>query len=133
MKFLLRTAFWLTIVVLLLAAANSQNGAPAPHLGAGEAVSAASAAVSDMRQFCARQPEACAVGSQALTGLGQKAQAGAKMLYEFLTTHFGRAGAAENPARTIGKPAQNTLFPADLTAPWRGSPARKEPEPRRPA
>ena len=72
-------------------------------------------------------------GSQALTGLGQKAQAGAKMLYEFLTTHFGRAGSAENPARTIGKPAQNTLFPADLTAPWRGSPARKEPEPRRPA
>ena len=132
MRFLLKLAFWLSIVVMLMPADRAEYGT-GPQVGTGGALTAANAAVSDMRQFCARQPEACAVGSQALTGLGQKAQAGAKMLYEFLTTHFGRAGAAENPARTIGKPAQNTLFPADLTAPWRGSPARKEPEPRRPA
>jgi Family of unknown function (DUF5330) len=132
MKFLLRTAFWLGIVLVLLPAINSQHGGAAPHLGAGEAVSAASAAMSDMRQFCARQPEACVVGSQALTSLGENAQAGAKILYEFLSAHFGRPRAAET-SRTVGKPAQNTLSPADLTAPARGSPARKEPEPKRPA
>ena len=66
MKFLVRTAFWLTIVVLLLPRLGS-----APQVSAGEAVSAAGAAVSDMRQFCARQPEACVVGSQALTSFGQ--------------------------------------------------------------
>ena len=56
-----------------------------PTIETAEAVSAASAAVSDMRQFCARQPEACSVGSQAAVAFGYKAQAGAKMLYDFLT------------------------------------------------
>jgi len=133
MKFLVRTAFWLTVVVLLLPSLSSQRTASAPQLSTGEAVSAASAAVSDLRQFCARQPGACVVGSQALTSFGQKAQAGAKMLYDFLTEHFGGPGAAEKPGRTVGKPALNTLAPADLAAPWRGAPARKEADAKRPA
>ena len=134
MKFLLRTAFWLTVVVLLLPLSPAQRTGPAPQVGTSEAVSAASAAVSDMRQFCARQPDACVVGSQALTGFGQKARAGAKMLYDFLTEHFGgQSGTADTAARTVGKPAQHTLSPPDLAAPWRGSPARKEVEAKRPA
>src|SRR5262245_5922701 len=87
MKFLFKAAFWLTIVVLLLP--SSEKNTSAPQVGATEAVSAASAAVSDMRQFCTRQPEACAVGSQAAMALGQKAQTGAKMLYDFLTDKVG--------------------------------------------
>jgi hypothetical protein len=130
---MLRAAFWLSVVVLLLPSSLSQRTGSAPQVGPGEAVSAASAAVSDMRRFCARQPDACVVGSQALTSFGQKAQAGAKMLYEFLTEHFGgQSGAAENSGRSA-KPGQNTLSPADVTAPWRGSPARKEAEAKRPA
>src|SRR5712691_13143597 len=110
MRFLLKLAFWLTIVVLLLPSDRSQQGAASPQLGTSEAVSAASAAVSDMRQFCARQPDACVVGSQALTGFGQKARAGAKMLYDFLTAHFaGQPGTADTAGRTVGKPPQHTL------------------------
>ena len=134
MKFLLRTAFWLTVIVLLLPSFPLQRTGSAPQVSPGEAVSAASAAVSDMRQFCARQAVACVVGSQALTSFGQKAQAGAKMLYEFLTEHFGgQPGAAEKPGRTVGKSPQNTLFPADLAAPSRAVPARKDAEAKRPA
>ncbi len=134
MKFLLRMAFWLTIVALLLPSHSWQGAGSAPQVSTGEAVSAATAAVSDMRQFCARQPDVCVVGSQALTGLGQKAQAGAKMLYEFLTEHFrGQQTAADKPGRAVGKPPQNMLAPADLAAPWRGAPARKEPDAKRPA
>jgi hypothetical protein len=134
MKFLLRTAFWLTVVVLLLPLSPSQRTGSASQVSTGEAVSAASAAVSDMRQFCARQPDACVVGSQALTSFGQKARAGAKMLYDFLTEHFGgQPGTADTAGRTVGKPAQHTLSPPDLAAPWRGSPARKEAEAKRPA
>lgn len=134
MKFLLRTAFWLTVVVLLLPLSPSQRTGAASQVSTGEAVSAASAAVSDMRQFCARQPDACVVGSQALTSFGQKARAGAKMLYDFLTEHSGgKPGTADTAGQTVGKPPQNTLSPADLAAPRRGSPARKEAEAKRPA
>ncbi len=130
MRFLLRAAFWLSVVVLLLPGAPSQRAAQGPQVGAGEAVSAASAAVSDMRQFCSRQPEACAVGSQALVQFGHKAEAGAKMLYEFLNERFGsdRTGTVASAAR----PSQSTLTPADLAPAWRGPPPRREAEARRP-
>src|SRR6266568_5030105 len=47
--------------------------------------------------------------------------------------HFGGPGAVEKPGRTVGKPPINTLAPADLAAPWRGPPARKEADAKRPA
>jgi hypothetical protein len=133
MKFLLRTAFWLTVVVLLLPLSPSQRTGSAPQVSTTEAVSAASAAVSDMRQFCARQPDACVVGSQALAGFGQKARAGAKMLYDFLTEHFGKPSPPDTAGRTVGKTPQHTPSPPDLAAPGRASPARKEAEAKRPA
>jgi Family of unknown function (DUF5330) len=122
MRFLLRAAFWLSVVVLLLPASPS---APGPSgLSAAEAVLAANAAVADMRHFCSRQPDACAVGSQALNQFGHKAQTGAKLLYDFLTD---RLGADANPgshatpaAEHAAKTSQNTLTPTDLIAPWRG-------------
>src|SRR4051794_23069564 len=82
MFFLLRAAFWLSIVILLLPTGSQPS---APKIDTSDAVSAASAAVSDMRQFCARQRDACTVGSQAAVAFGYKAQAGAKMIYDFLT------------------------------------------------
>src|SRR5712671_5356339 len=86
MFFLIRMAFWLSVVLVLLPSGGAKQTVSAPRsdIGAVEAVSAASATVSDMSHFCARQPEACAVGSQAAVALGQRAQAGAKMVYEFL-------------------------------------------------
>jgi hypothetical protein len=125
MKFLLKAAFWLSIVVMLLP--SGEKSAPTPQVGATDAVSAATAAVSDMRQFCARQPDACAVGSQAATVFGQKAQAGAKMLYEFLNdragpTETGSVGA--KPAGSAAQRSQHTLTPDDLTPAWRGEPRR---------
>jgi hypothetical protein len=119
-------AFWLGLVLVLLPAGGSEP-VRGPNVGAAEAVSAASAAVSDMRQFCARQPEACTVGSQAAVSLGHRAQAGAKMLYEFLTERFARhetesaTGKAGAPART-----QDTLTPADHIPAWRGPAPRRE-------
>src|SRR3981189_901041 len=86
MFFLIRMAFWLSIVLVLLPSGGAKQTAAAPSAesGAVEAVSAASATVGDMRQFCPRQPEACALGSQAAVAFGQRAQAGAKMVYELI-------------------------------------------------
>ena len=134
MRFLLKLAFWLTIVVLLLPSDRAQQGAT-PQIGTSEAVSATGAVVTDVRGFCARQPDACAVGSQALTEFGHKAHAGAKMLYDFLGEKVGREPARGSPEQVAGarKPSQSTLTPTDLALPWRGPQPRRNADARHPA
>jgi Family of unknown function (DUF5330) len=123
MWFLVRMAFWLSVAILLLPTAPSSPTPSAPRVSATDALAAAIAAVSDMRQFCARQPETCAVGSHAIVQFGDKTRAAAKMLYEFLNERMDKdraavgATSAEQPTR---KPSQDTLTPADLTIPWFG-------------
>src|SRR3954462_10952616 len=99
MFFLLRMTFWLGLVLVLLPRERTPESDKAPQLGASEAVSAATAAVSDMGQFCKRQPAACDVGGQAATVIGQRAQAGARKLYQIITDkkasdHTGSIGEA---------------------------------------
>jgi Family of unknown function (DUF5330) len=83
MRFLLRMAFWLGLIVVLLPRGESQPTSNA-SVSAIDAMSAATATVGDMRQFCERQPEACVVGSQAAVAIEDRAKAGAKRLYEML-------------------------------------------------
>lgn len=140
MFFLLRAAFWLTIVLVLLPTGQSQPKSAVSQIGPADAVSAATAAVADMSQFCDRQPEACVIGSNAAVALGHRAQAGAKMLYEFLSERVGpnETGSvgtrpSSRPGQDAsGKGSQNTLTPTDLRAPWRGPHMRGEAERRHP-
>jgi len=85
MFFLLRMAFWLGLVLVLLPTDKSSDPDKGPQIGASEAISAATAAVSDMSQFFNRQPAACTVGGQAATVIGERAQSGAKKVYQFIT------------------------------------------------
>src|SRR5690349_24063697 len=74
MWFLLRLTFWLGLVLVLLPRDKKPESEKAPQIGASDAVQAATAAVSDMSQFCKRQPAACEVGGQAATVIGVRAQ-----------------------------------------------------------
>src|SRR5260221_6880576 len=85
MFFLLRMAFWLGLVLVLLPREKTPESEKLPQLGASQAVSAATAAVSDVSQFCKRQPAACEVGGQAATVIGHRAQEGARKLYQIIT------------------------------------------------
>ncbi|MBI3698877.1 MAG: DUF5330 domain-containing protein [Afipia sp.] len=85
MFFLLRMAFWLMVVFALLPLTKSPDDDKHPQVAATDAVSAATAAVSDMAQFCTRQPTACEIGGQAASVVTYRAQAGAKKVYEFIT------------------------------------------------
>ena len=133
MRFLLRMAFWLTIILALLPSGGSQ---PTPNVNVStlEAMSAAKATVTDMGSFCGRQPDACSVGSQAAVAIGHRAQAGAKMVYDYLKGHFGsqdagtatNAGTSNGPPIPTPRPSQHTLSPADLAPVWRGPQIRKE-------
>jgi hypothetical protein len=138
MRFLLRMAFWLTVILVMLPSGGSQP-TPTVNVSALDAMSAAKATVTDMRSFCERQPEACTIGSQTAVALGHRAQAGAKMLYEYLNEHLGPSdtGTVGNTGKMVplppAKPSQHTLSPNDLTAPWRGPQPRKEARGDRPA
>ena len=128
MFFLLRMAFWLGLVLVLLPREKTADSDKLPQLGASEAVSAATAAVSDMSQFCKRQPAACEVGGQAATVIGHRAQEGARKLYQIITDkrapdHTGSIGAVENAAAPLADVApRDTLAPDDLVAEWQAPP-----------
>src|SRR6202030_2264856 len=128
MFFLLRMVFWLGLVLVLLPRDKTPESEKLPQVGASEAVSAASAAVSDMSQFCKRQPAACEVGGQAATVIGHRAQEGARKLYQINTDkrppdHTGSIGGAENAdAAPAAAGPRDTLTPDDLIAEWRPAP-----------
>ena len=134
MFFLLRMAFWLGVVLVLLPSGASQRADQAGKVRPAEAISAASATMQDLRGFCTRQPDACSVGSQVAVAVGYKAQAGAKVLYDFLTEALApkdtgtvargtapRGGTAKvEPVKSSADRSQNTLTPADLAPAWGG-------------
>ncbi|MEP6838641.1 MAG: DUF5330 domain-containing protein [Bradyrhizobium sp.] len=128
MFFLLRMAFWLGLVLVLLPRDKTPESDKLPQVGASEAVSAATAAVSDMGQFCKRQPAACEVGGQAATVIGQRAKDGAQKLYKIITDkkppdHTGSIGTAEAvETATADAAAHETLTPDDMTVEWRVPP-----------
>jgi hypothetical protein len=148
MFFLIRMAFWLTVILALVpiffSGDDPKANAAATKFSAGDAVSAATATMSDLGQFCTRRPEACAVGAQAASAIGASAQAGIRILYGYLqekvsetstaVAHDDKAATARKPARQVSdksadktptgsasvQASQDTLLPVDLAPTWRG-------------
>jgi len=132
MLFLLRTAFWLMIIVLLLPTDERQRS---------EVYGTAQAAVHDLATFCDRNPETCAKGKDAFGVLVQKAQFGARMLID-LVNGTKSAGEGEGgtglqdpeqdpeqnsgtnfpyePSRLGSDGSQDTLNPDDRDEAWGG-------------
>jgi hypothetical protein len=139
MFFLLRMAFWLGVVCVLLPGGGTKS--PDAQIDATQAMTLAGAAVSDARGFCERQPDACKAGGKVAVALGHKAEAGARTLYDFVTTKLNETTASK-PAKPEAKvvPVSNvdhgTLRQQDLTTPWHGRvplPPRRAERPARPA
>jgi hypothetical protein len=128
MFFLLRMAFWLGLVLMLLPSGSGQRSALPHGIGAAGAISAASAAVHDLRGFCAREPNACTIGSELAADMGGRARAAARMLYDLLigalTRHLGSSSDREGQSERgrAAPPSENTLTPTDLAPTWRGRP-----------
>jgi hypothetical protein len=128
MFFLLRMGFWLTVVCVLLPSGGTKPTAPDAQIDATQAVSLASAAVSDVRGFCDRQPDACVVGGKVASAIGHKAEAGARTIYEFITAKLNEKSPSEDLAAkvvpvsatgTLGRQRANgTLTATDLQPAW---------------
>lgn len=126
MRFLLKAAFWLTIVILLLPSSKAEKPAPAPKAAAPQVVSPAATAAVDRGDFCTREPAVCAAGAQAAAAISQMAKAAAKVVHGFLrdqldpsATGSVPARGAAQPAAASGKVSHGTLTPADLAPAWR--------------
>ena len=102
--FLIRAAFWLTIVVFLLPA-DPETG-EAPRVGALQAIGAVHATASDLTGFCARNPDVCATGSAAFEILSEKLRNGVRFIQNAIDA---RAGVPHD-----------TLTGEDVATPWRG-------------
>jgi Family of unknown function (DUF5330) len=111
MFFLLRMAFWLCLVCVLLPGGGSKTSSPEAQINATQAVTLASAAVSDVSGFCDRQPDACKVGGRVAVAIGQKAEAGARTLYELVTTKISEQPASEQ--KTAGRNAAKIVPVSD--------------------
>lgn len=145
MRFLLRITFWLGLVLVLLPRDKTPDSEKLPQIGAADAVQAATAAVSDMTQFCKRQPAACEVGGQAATIIGQRAQDGAKKIYQIINDkkeqlektdkndaktdnksdkkapdHTGSIALAGEGDTAANEAPRDTLTQDDLVLEWRG-------------
>jgi len=140
MFFLLRLAFWLTVILAVLPVFVTHDSAPssngAAKFSTGDAVSAATAAVADLSQFCSRRPEACEAGMQAAAAVGASAQTGVKILYDYIQNKtaadaepaISRTGsvsprkiAQAKPAAKVSPaagPQQDTLSTSDLAPAW---------------
>lgn len=107
--FLIRTAFWLSVVIMLIPA-DPQSDTPAPRVSMFEALSSARSAAADFSGFCDRNPDVCTTSAAAFRVFAEKAQNGAQMLFRYFD------GAENNSADD----ERGTLTDSDRTPAWQG-------------
>ena len=116
--FLIRVGFWVGLAVLLLPTDERQQA---------RLYSTAVTTVERVTTFCDRNAQACAAGAELWAIFVKKAEFGARMAIDLVSTS-GRqdedaASLRTQPASVKGKPApaaRGTLTPADLTPAWHG-------------
>jgi hypothetical protein len=107
MMFFIRTAFWLTLLAVVIPMFSAQPKQTNSQISTVEAFSAANATFSDMKQFCERQQGACHIGEQIMQTLGERAQISVKVVYDYLNEHYGSS--AQKTQMVSNLPSQNTL------------------------
>ena len=124
MMFLIRAAFWLIILVLLLPTDEQQQS---------EVYGTAQAAVKDVSGFCSRNPGVCNTGKDAFDVFVHKAQFGAELIMGFIREQTGgAAGDSETPSAE-GSPAADNASAEDANVaqagigPWTVTPVTAEP------
>lgn len=134
MFFLLRMGFLLAVVLALLPL--GLKGESGRDVSVFEAFGLVQAVIADARGFCDRQPQACDVGGQMAVHLKEKAQVGARWLYQAVgeaqapdaAKAASTAAGAPAPAGTaisldparMPSAGQLNLTPQDLLPAWGG-------------
>ncbi|MCR4265332.1 DUF5330 domain-containing protein [Nitratireductor sp. ZSWI3] len=109
MWFLIRSIFWLSLVLLLVPIGGGNDEKASP-IGPLQALSAAREAVTDMVGICERKPEVCATGKAALQTIGVRARESARLAYEMIEDNEPAEGA---PLTTGSIAAPDAPVPAE--------------------
>ena len=119
--FLLRSAFWLTLVILLIPA-DPQTG-EAPRVTMANAVMALRATVADLSGFCGRNPDVCATGSAAAQIVAEKTSDGIDLILGTIRGDEAPAAGDGGIDMAPGAPegTRGTLSTDDLALPWQGA------------
>ena len=92
MGFLIKSAFWLSLVLLAIPLGGEDSVDGQPAVGPVQTFMAAQAVVSDMANLCERRPDACEIGRAAFNTIGVRAREGARIAYGVLDEHFAPEG-----------------------------------------
>jgi hypothetical protein len=102
MGFLIRCAFWLSLVLLVIPF-GAGGGDSVDPVGPIQALSAAREAVGDIGGLCERKPEVCVTGKAAFHTIGVRAREASRLAFELLDDRFGETdgtttGTVRDPA-----------------------------------
>ena len=90
MGFLIRSAFWFSLVLLVIPfGATGKDGAE-PGVGPVETFLAAQAVIGDVAGLCEQRPDACEFGREAMHTIGVRARESARVAYGMLDEHFSK-------------------------------------------
>ena len=106
MGFLIRCAFWLSLVLLIIPLGGA-GGGDTDTVGPIQALSAAREAVGDLSGICERKPDVCLTGKAALHTIGIRAREASRIAFELLDEKVG-----EPDATTTGTVAPVEAVPA---------------------
>lgn len=106
--FLIRTAFWLSLIVLVLPTDAQQQQ---------RLYTTASQAALHAATFCDRNQGVCAKGQQFWGIFQQKLEFGGRMAINLASERM--FGSPSRSVTTAAQPVKDTLSPADLQPPWR--------------
>ena len=104
--FLIRSAFWLSLVLLIVPFDGAASGPNGENVGALEAMNAAREAFGDVSGLCERKPDVCETAGAAFETIGARAREGARIAYEVLDERFGEPDATISTGTVIAVPVQ---------------------------
>lgn len=102
--FLIRTAFWAALVIMLL---------PTDTQSQHQVFGVARAAFTDVASFCDRNPDVCIQSKAAFDKFSEKAEFGAKLIMDMV-----RQSPSKNAPPEHGSQSTNTLRKEDLEPIW---------------
>ena len=129
MWFLIKTAFWFSLVLVLLPIFSSQSANRTqnnPQVQVSDAVTAATGAFQYVTSLCSEKPEVCVKGGETFTALGYRAREGALVAYEMIDHQLSGKPADKTADAGTGAAKQQVAIAAPLAD------AEMQPMPRKP-
>ncbi len=112
MGFLIKSAFWLSLVLLMIPFGSHGDENGEPLVGPIDTFLAARGAIQDISGMCERRPDVCAYGHAAFQTISVRARQGARIAMEMMDEPDAPVvGAATDDAIVTG-----TVPPADQAA-----------------